>query len=65
MEQIQISETFKKNNAATTGAFIVIMSVIFLMAFLTSVFPVTITIMFLITPAIIMNLGWILFAGAI
>ncbi|RJU86079.1 MAG: hypothetical protein DWC02_05220 [Candidatus Poseidoniales archaeon] len=65
MEQIQIAETFKKNNAATAAKFIMIMSVIFLMTFIISLFPVMITIIFLAAPALIMNIGWLMFAGSV
>ena len=65
MEQIQIAKTFKKNNAATAVKFVLIMAVIFLMTFIVSIFPIMITIMFLTAPAIIMNIGWLMFAGAV
>ena len=65
MEQIQIAETFKKNNSATAVKFVLLMTVIFLMTFIVSVFPIMITIMFLTAPAIIMNIGWLMFAGAV
>ena len=65
MEQIQITETFKKNNAATAAKFVMIMSVIFIMTFIISLFPVVITILFLAVPAIIMNIGWLMFAGSV
>ena len=65
MEQIQITETFKKNNAATAVKFVMIMSVIFIMTFIISLFPVVITILFLAVPAIIMNIGWLMFAGSV
>jgi hypothetical protein len=65
MEQIQIAETFKKNNAATAVKFVLIMAVIFLMTFIVTLFPIMITIMFLTAPAIIMNIGWLMFAAAV
>jgi hypothetical protein len=65
MEQIQIAKTFKKNNSATAVKFVLVMAVIFLMTFIVSIFPIMITIMFLTAPAIIMNIGWLMFAGAV
>ncbi|MCH1527954.1 MAG: hypothetical protein L7S49_07045 [Candidatus Poseidoniaceae archaeon] len=65
MEQIQLAKTFKKHNAATTMKFLMIMTVIFIMTFIISIFPVMITIMFIAAPAIIMNIGWLMFAGAV
>jgi hypothetical protein len=65
MEQISIVETFKKNNAATTAKFVMIMTVIFMMTFIITLFPVMITIMFLLAPVIIMNIGWLFFAAAV
>ena len=65
MEQINIVDTFKKNNAATTAKFVMIMTVIFMMTFIITLFPVMITIMFLLAPVIIMNIGWLFFAAAV
>lgn len=65
MEQINIVDTFKKNNAATAAKFVMVMTVIFMMTFIITLFPVMITIMFLLAPVIIMNIGWLFFAAAI
>tara|TARA_B100000767_G_scaffold202398_1_gene189294 strand:- start:365 stop:586 length:222 start_codon:yes stop_codon:yes gene_type:complete len=65
MEQINIAKTMKKNNSATTVKFVMLMTIIFLMTLIISLFPVMITVMFLLAPAIIMNIGWLFFAGAI
>ena len=65
MEQINIAKNIKKNNSATTIKFVMLMTVIFIMTFIVSVFPVMITVLFLTAPAIIMNIGWLVFAGSV
>ena len=65
MEQINIAQTMKKNNSATTVKFVMLMTIIFLMTLIISLFPVMITFMFLLAPAIIMNVGWLFFAGLV
>lgn len=65
MEQINIAKTIKKNNSATTVKFLMLMTIIFIMTFIISVFPVMITVLFLTAPAIIMNIGWLVFAGSV
>lgn len=65
MEQINIAQTMKKNNSATTVKFVMLMTIIFLMTLIISLFPVMITFMFLLAPAIIMNVGWLFFAGVV
>ncbi len=65
MEQLNIVNTFKKNNTATATKFVVLMMFIFLMAFLGTLFPVVITMMFLFAPVIIMNIGWLFFAASL
>ena len=65
MEQINIAKNIKKNNSATTIKFVMLMTVIFIMTFIVSVFPIMITVLFLTAPAIIMNIGWLVFAGSV
>tara|TARA_B100001094_G_C18135927_1_gene775079 strand:+ start:1294 stop:1491 length:198 start_codon:yes stop_codon:yes gene_type:complete len=63
MEQIKIAETLKENNAKTTANFAVIMAIMFVIAFVVTVVPIAPTLIILAAPALLMNLGWILFAG--
>lgn len=65
MEQINIAKTIKKNNSAATMKFVLLMTIIFVMTLIISLFPVMITFMFLLAPAIIMNVGWLFFAGSV
>ena len=65
MEQINIAETFRQNNTATAVKFVMIMAVIFLMTFIITIFPMSVTFMFFAAPALIMNIGWLMFARAL
>jgi len=55
----------RPSRKTTRVKFVLVMAVIFLMTFIVSLFPIMITIMFLTAPAIIMNIGWLMFAGAV
>ena len=65
MEQMNIGQNIKKNNSAATVKFVLLMTIIFVMTLIISLFPVMITFMFLLAPAIIMNVGWLFFAGSV
>ena len=65
MEQVKFAETLKENNAKTTATFAVMMAMIFMVTFIVTVFPIAPTLIILATPAILMNLGWLVFARSI
>ena len=62
MEQIEIVEGLIGNNAKITAHYFVIMAIMFVIAFAVTVLPVAPTLIILAAPALLMNLGWILFA---
>tara|TARA_B100001540_G_scaffold78651_1_gene70720 strand:- start:461 stop:658 length:198 start_codon:yes stop_codon:yes gene_type:complete len=65
MEQVKIAETLKENNAKTTATFAVMMALIFMATFIVTVFPIAPTLIILASPAILMNVGWLMFARSI
>ena len=65
MEQFHIGETIKENNTETTATFAVFMAVIFLASFILTVVQIAPTLVILAAPALLMNLGWIIFARSI
>ena len=65
MEQFHIAETIKENNKKTTATFAVFMAVIFMASFMITVAQVAPTLMILAAPALLMNLGWLIFARSI
>lgn len=65
MEQFHIGETIKENNTKTTATFAVFMAVIFLASFILTVVQIAPTLVILAAPALLMNLGWIIFARSI
>ena len=65
MEQFHIAETIKENNKKTTATFAVFMAVIFMASFIITVAQVAPTLMILAGPALLMNLGWLIFARSI
>mgnify|MGYP001157422722 FL=1 len=62
MEQFEIVETFNRNNPRISAKFVVLMVIMFMVAFAVTVLPVAPTLIILVAPALLMNLGWILFA---
>ena len=65
MEQVKFAETLKENNAKTTATFAVMMAMIFMVTFIVTVSPIAPTLIILAAPAILMNLGWLVFARAV
>ena len=65
MEQFHIGEAIKENNTRTTATFAVFMAVIFLASFILTVVQIAPTLVILAAPALLMNLGWIIFARSI
>jgi cytochrome c oxidase assembly factor CtaG len=60
MEQFHIAETIKDNNNKTTATFAVFMA-----SFVVTVVQVAPTLMILAAPALLMNLGWLIFARSV
>ena len=65
MEQFQIGEAIKENNTKTTATFAVLMAVIFMASFILTVVQVAPTLVILAAPALLMNLGWLVFARSV
>jgi len=65
MKQVKFAEDLKENNAKTAATFAVMMAMIFVIAFIVTVFPIAPTLIILAAPAILMNVGWLVFARAV
>lgn len=65
MEQVKFAETLKETNAKTAATFTIMMALIFVVTFIVTVFPIAPTLIILAAPAILMNLGWLVFARAV
>ena len=65
MEQTTIAQTLKQNNARAVAKLVMVMAIIMTIALVVNLFPTMITVMFLMAPAIIMNVGWLFFSSAI
>ena len=65
MEQFHIAETIKENNTKTIATFAVMMAVIFMISFIVTVVQIAPTLMILAAPALLMNLGWLIFARVV
>lgn len=65
MEQIKFAETLKETNTKTIASFTVMMAMIFMVTFIVTVSPIAPTLIILAAPAILMNLGWLVFARAV
>ena len=65
MEQVKFAENLKETNAKTAATFTIMMVMIFIVTFIVTVFPIAPTLIILAAPAILMNLGWLVFARAV
>lgn len=65
MEQLNIAETIKENNTKTIATFAVMMTVMFVISFILTVVQIAPTLMILAAPALLMNLGWLIFARSV
>lgn len=65
MEQLNIAETIKENNTKTIATFAVMMMVIFVISFILTVVQIAPTLVILTAPALLMNLGWLIFARSV
>ena len=65
MEQVKFAETLKETNAKTIASFTIMMAVIFMVTFIVTVSPIAPTLIILAAPAILMNIGWLVFARAV
>ena len=65
MEQVKFAENLKETNAKTIASFAIMMAVIFMVTFIIAVSPIAPTLIILAAPAILMNLGWLVFARAV
>ena len=65
MEQVKFAENLKETNAKPAATFTIMMVMIFIVTFIVTVFPIAPTLIILAAPAILMNLGWLVFARAI
>jgi len=65
MEQVNFAENLKETNAKTAVTFTIMMVMIFIVTFIVTVFPIAPTLIILAAPAILMNLGWLVFAKAV
>ena len=63
MEQIKIVESLSKSNDKITLNFVVFMVIMFVTTLALAVVSVAPTLIILAAPALLMNLGWILFVG--
>lgn len=60
MEQAIVAQNFKKQNTANVTKLMVFIAAISLMVFTVTTYPSLIAAMFLLAPAIIMNVLWVL-----
>jgi len=65
MEQVKFAENLKETNAKTIASFTVMMALVFMVTFIVTVSPIAPTLIILAAPAILMNLGWLVFARAV
>ena len=60
MEQIIIAHNFRKQNTANVSKLMIFIAAISLITFTVITYPSLIAVMFLLAPAIIMNVAWVL-----